>query len=355
MRCCLRVVLTVVVAAGCKGSSSQTPNDGGPADMAASDHNVPEINLGGSDASDARDAGKEGPPACTGPKCPVVLATDTDPSCCIALDGTYVYWVHFAGSGWSIMRVATGGGTPEYFDSSDFIVYELAIQNNVLYWTASDGIYRRDLAAGSPRATRIVKDSLSSSPIAADAANVYWGWSTFMGGEVRKAPLAGGTGVAVATGAQVVELASDGTNVYWTDYGTSLNSKMMMAPVGGGTPTEIANGLTNAGGVKIDGTSVYWYDSSNLFGTKFWKAPLGGGTPVMVAVTEDFGAYEMAVDGTNIYWAAVDTIAKAPVGGGAVSVVATGQTWAMYIGVDANNIYWLNNDSDAGAVMKIAK
>jgi hypothetical protein len=130
---------------------------------------------------------------------------------------------------------------------------------------------------------------------------------------------------------------------------------MMMAPVGGGTPTEIASGLTNAGDVKIDGTNVYWYDSSNLFGTKFWKAPLGGGTPVMVALSPDFGVYEMAVDGTNIYWAAIDTIAKAPVGGGAVTEVATGQTWAMYIAVDASNIYWMNNDSDAGAIMKIAK
>ena len=355
MRSCLVVVLMVVLSAGCKGSS-QTPNDGGPADMSSSDHmNAPEINLGGSDAGDARDAAAEKPPACTGPKCPVMLATDTDPSCCIALDGTYVYWVHFSGSAWSIMRVATGGGTPEPFERSEFIVSELAIQNNVLYWTADDGIYRRDLAAGSPSATRIVKDSLSNSPIATDAANVYWGWSTFGGGEVRKAPLAGGTGVAVATGAQVVQLASDGTNVYWTDYGTSLNSKMMMAPVAGGTPTEIANGLTNAGDVKIEGTNVYWYDSSNLFGTKFWKAPLGGGTPVMVALSPDFGVYEMAVDGTNIYWAAVDTIAKAPIAGGAVIEVATGQTWAMYIAVDANNIYWMNNDSDAGAIMKIAK
>ena len=75
----------------------------------------------------------------------------------------------------------------------------------------------------------------------------------------------------------------------------------------------------------------------------------------MVALTAEFGAYEMAVDGTNIYWASVDTIAKAPVGGGAVTVVATGQIWAMYIAVDANNIYWMNNDSDAGAIMKIAK
>jgi hypothetical protein len=27
----------------------------------------------------------------------------------------------------------------------------------------------------------------------------------------------------------------------------------------------------------------------------------------------------------------------------------------MYIAVDASNIYWMNNDSDAGAIMKIAK
>src|SRR3954453_5475002 len=116
---CLIVALAVVVSAGCK-SSSQTPNDGGPADT-ADDHSMgPEISLG-SDAGDAGDArdGADAPPACTGPRCPVVLATDSDPSCCVVVDGTNVYWVHFAGSSWSIMRVPGAGGTPEYFERSE--------------------------------------------------------------------------------------------------------------------------------------------------------------------------------------------------------------------------------------------
>src|SRR4051812_14186319 len=135
MRNCLVAALTVGAWSGCK-SSSQTPNDGGAADT-ANDHLVgPEIALG-SDAGDARDGG-DAPPACAGPRCPVVLATDSDPDCCVVVDGTYVYWVSYAGSGYPIMRVPVAGGTPEYFESSDFTVDDLVIKDGVLYWAASN-------------------------------------------------------------------------------------------------------------------------------------------------------------------------------------------------------------------------
>ena len=147
--------LTVVALAGCK-SSSQTPGDGGPPDTANDRMVLPEVFIAGDGGgtADARDAA-DAPPACTGPKCPVVLATDDDPSCCLAVDGTYVYWVSFSGSAWSIMRVAGAGGTPEYFEGSEFIVGDLAIQGDALYWTATDGVFRRDLAAARGSATKI--------------------------------------------------------------------------------------------------------------------------------------------------------------------------------------------------------
>ena len=177
MRTCLAVVvaLTVVVSAGCK-SSSQTPGDGGPADT-ADDHLVgPEINLG-SDARDAGDArdGADAPPACTGPRCPVVLATDSDPSCCVVVDGTYVYWVSFSGSSWSIMRVPGAGGTPEYFEYSEFLVGDMAIKDGVLYWTASG----RCLPARSRRRARQRdKDRVGLierwSRSRVDGNSVYW-------------------------------------------------------------------------------------------------------------------------------------------------------------------------------------
>jgi hypothetical protein len=353
MRTCLFVALTVVLCVGCK-SSSQTPGDGGPPDLADDHHVGPEINLGSdaSDAADAKDA-KDGPPPCTGPKCPVVLATDSDPRCCVVADGTYVYWVSNSGSlSYPIMRVASAGGTPEYFESSEFGVSDMVIRNGVLYWAASNGIFRRDLAAARGSATKIASGSPNFGPIGVDANFVYW---ADVGGDlIHKTPVAGGTTVDFATATQAQYVAADGTNVYWSDQDL-MGGAFVMLPIGGGTPTVLATDLTNPGEIAVDGANVYFANSSTLFGTKFWKVPPGGGTPVMVALSPNFGTYEIAADATSLYLAGYNAIGKVAIASGSIETIASGQAAAMDIALDANNIYWMNSDDGARAIMKLAK
>jgi hypothetical protein len=346
--------VTVMLLVGCK-STSQTPgDDGGPPDTASDHMMLPEINLG-NDAADARDGGDaraDVPPACTGPKCPVVLATDTDPGCCIVADGNYVYWVSNAGTGYPIRRVPTTGGTPESIDRSDFGVSDMAIKAGVLYWVASDGIYRHDLASASGSATKIASGSPQFSQFGVNSSAVFW--ADVSGSPIHKTPAAGGTTVDFAMTTQAQYVAADETNVYWSDQDL-MGGSFVMAPVGGGTPTVVATDLTNPGAIAVDGTNVYYANSSTLFGTKFWKMPRTGGAPVMFALSPDFGAYEITVDATDVYWAAYNEIGKAPLAGGAVTTVASGQFGAMDIAVDATNVYWLNSDSPDQAIMKLAK
>jgi hypothetical protein len=267
-------------------------------------------------------------------------------------DGTYVYWVTWSGSlTYPIMRVPSAGGTPEYFESSEFSVSDMVIRNGVLYWAASNGIFRRDLASASG-ATKIASGSPNFGPIGVDANFVYW---ADVGGDlIHKTPIAGGTTVDFATATQAQYVASDGTNVYWSDQDL-LGGAFVMLPVGGGTSTVLAKDLTNPGEIAIDGANVYFANSSTLFGTKFWKVPAGGGTPVMVALSPDFAAYEIAADATNIYWAGYDAIGKATIANGAITAAAKGQAGAMDIALDATSIYWLNTDDPARAIMKLAK
>jgi len=49
----------------------------------------------------------------------------------------------------------------------------------------------------------------------------------------------------------------------------------------------------------------------------------------------------------------VTRVMKAPIGGGAPVVVAAGQQRATDVAIDAASVYW--TDTDAGAIMKIAK
>ncbi len=60
----------------------------------------------------------------------------------------------------------------------------MAIKDGALYWTADDGVYRRDLAAARGSAPKIVDSSSAQGPIAVDGNSVYW--SGVSGNPIRK-------------------------------------------------------------------------------------------------------------------------------------------------------------------------
>jgi hypothetical protein len=53
-------------------------------------------------------------------------------------------------------------------------------------------------------------------------------------------------------------VATDGVNVYWTNYYGIAQSTVLRVPVGGGAFTTLASGQDNASSVVIDSSSVYW-------------------------------------------------------------------------------------------------
>ena len=68
-------------------------------------------------------------------------------------------------------------------------------------------------------------------------------------------------------------LAVDKTHVYWLNGGGGVTpASVMRVPIGGGTPTQLANAQSPSG-IALDATSLYWSDSGSIF-----AMPLGGGT-----------------------------------------------------------------------------
>ncbi len=89
-----------------------------------------------------------------------------------------------------------------------------------------------------------------------DAAAVYW---TNDGGTVMKAPLEGGSPVALAEGQRNPrKLAIDAESVYWTNDDGSVKK----VPLGGGDPETLATGQDHPLGITVDATSVYWMNSA---------------------------------------------------------------------------------------------
>ena len=69
------------------------------------------------------------------------------------------------------------------------------------------------------------------------------------------------------------------------------------------------------------------------------------------------GAYEMALDATNLYWidTAANTVVKLALSGGSPVNLATGQNVPDGIALDAANVYWTTSGGgSAGTVMKCA-
>jgi hypothetical protein len=87
-----------------------------------------------------------------------------------------------------------------------------------------------------------------------------------------------------------------------------MSNSLMKLPLAGGTAIKLASDTSSILSVAVDATSVYW-----VTGPALKKMPIGGGTPTVLAnagaSTE--GAMGVAVDATSVYW-----IAYPPAGNG---------------------------------------
>ena len=92
----------------------------------------------------ARDGGgdtADGPPPCTGPTCPVTLASGQSPIA-LAVDGTGVYWVNSSSGVSELMRLPLAGGAAQPLQRIDSAGGMVANGGN-LYWTTSVGLMKR--------------------------------------------------------------------------------------------------------------------------------------------------------------------------------------------------------------------
>ena len=187
--------------------------------------------------------------------------------------------------------------------------------------------------------------------IAVNATNVYW---TDAAGSVVMAPVGGGTPTTLSTG-QVTprSIVLDATNAYWVAGGAS--GGVFSVLLAGGTVTTIESS-PYARQLAVDATSVYWHATSQGIGSgTLLRAPKGGGTATTLASSLN-NPWSIAVDATSVYWTDCcnpGSLLKVPLGGGSVTTLAMGRVYPSSIHLDATNLYWVD-DSDPGYVLKLA-
>jgi hypothetical protein len=203
---------------------------------------------------------------------PELLAEEQDGLCAMVSDDETVFWANCRGG--SVVSMPTTGGQPLTVSVGQGWIYDMAIDDEAVYWTArqidSGGIKRRPKLGGSVEL--VVRNSAVWS-VAADADRIYWtqytvGTSGEAEGGVLSASKTGTMTHALAnTPAQALALDTD--NVYWSDPATNelkRTSKSGEFYAVLASTSGYVNIVTHAG-------FVYFLDSNGT-----WRVPAAGGT-----------------------------------------------------------------------------
>jgi hypothetical protein len=196
-----------------------------------------------------------------------------------------------------------------------------------VYWTDQGGVtpapdqgdssrvLKVALAGGMP--TVLAEGADSPGCVVVDATNAYF---TEGGGQtLMKAPLAGGTPMALASSQHILtqhtpHLAVGGGFVYWiTDvYGNvdaynGKNALVRVSTSGGNVETVFSDLAGEPGGLWVDATNVYYSDKSGMY-----VRALAGGSPTAVGQST-LHNNRFAVDSMNLALVEVTSIGSGDV------------------------------------------
>ncbi len=346
-----------------------------------------------SDRSNAPDAAAS-PVALTGGTLRT-LATGLNQPQIVLVQSNLVYYSQVSSAGDVSDVGLTDGGAPVNIGSPQPFPMGLAVDpSNIYVWNSGtfsgtstlnnhDGtVVQLPLAGGTAVTLRTGMEVAYAAPyinaIVVSGSTVFWvEGASGSDGTIMMAPVGGGTASAVFTAQPFPEaLATDGTDLYWTRWGTfdaqgayNNDGAVLKGSISGGAITTLATAQSAPGAIAVDAQNVYWSNVGHLGGDNLPAADTGSimqtpksgsGTPTLLSGNEPV-PLGIVVSGSTVYWtrytlSAPGEIASIPVGGGTVVPLVAGLANPFSLAVVGSTIVWSDSpptQSESGSILAL--
>jgi hypothetical protein len=309
------------------------------------------------------DAGVHGCPA------PLILSTEPSPWA-VAVDADHVYFTSSVSAG-AVIRVPIGGGTEETVASDASFPTYLAVAGGNAFWVDKQqpqGQQNPGRLMQSPVIGGAALQLASSGPytgiasVASDGSRVYY-WDNY--NQIYVVPVNGGAAGFVFKGiyaTNIVDMVQYGPDIYYTNSGTwNTNFTVKLAGTanvdriaitGQASPERIVSDLDYPlFQVAVDGTYVFYNDDKFIYRTgmyggkvdRFITLPAGVASPVVDMISDGHMLY--ITDGKLVYRVAAS--------GGIPEVISWGWGAVQSLALDVDNLYFA--DTTGGFVVQLPK